>query len=117
MKNKWKVAGLLVCALSAFALGFQNSFQRSVEVFDGNNVLRSVIFANDDNGRSGLEIKDPNGNVRFSVHTNQQHDPFINFIDKNGKSRIEMGISPNGEAYLVMRRSNGTAVHTLVAPN
>jgi len=75
------------------------------------------MFATDNNGRSGFEIKDANSRVRYSVYTNQNHDPYLNMIDANGKSRIEMGISPDGRAYFLMRRGNGDVVHELVAPN
>lgn len=104
-------SNLLVKAIEA------DVFSRSVEVNDANGVMRAVVFAANDDNKSGFELKDNRGNVRFSVHTNNNHDPFANFIDANGKSRIELGISPNGDAYLVMRKGNGQVVHSLVAPN
>ena len=79
--------------------------------------MRAVIFAADSNGKSGLEVKDPNGQLRFSIHTNQNHDPFVNFFDRNGKNRIELGIGQNGEAYLILKKGDGTVTHSLVAPN
>lgn len=91
--------------------------KRSVEVLDGNGVMRAVVFAADNNGKSGLELKDANGNVKLSIHMNQRHDAFVNILDANGRSRIEIGISPAGDAYLVLRKGDGTVVHSLVAPN
>lgn len=99
---------------------FQNigRFEKAVEVIDANGTLRSVLYAVNNAGRSGLEIKDPQGRTRFGIRTNtQSDDPFIEFFDKNGNERIEMGVGINGEAYLVMRRGNGDAVHRIVAEN
>lgn len=91
-------------------------FNRVVEVADGNGTPRAAMFAADGNNKSGLELKDPNGAVKFSIHTNGNNDPFINLFDKNGNNRIELGIAPNGDAYLLLRRGNGTVVHSFVAP-
>jgi len=108
---------ILGCLMGTGYVALADVFSRSVEVNDSNGVLRAVVFAANDDNKSGLEIKDNRGNVRFSVHTNNNHDPYANFIDANGKSRIELGIDKQGCAYLVMRKGDGTAVHTLLAPN
>lgn len=110
----------MLCSVLSFMTGgvlLADVFNRSVEVNDGNGVLRAVMFATNDDNKSGLEIKDNKGNVRFSVHTNNNHDPYANFIDANGKSRIELGIAPNGDAYLVLKKSSGQITHSFVAPN
>ena len=115
----WPFYALLSpCLIVVFGIGLAvaDSFNRSVEVTDGNGTLRAVMFAVDGNNKSGLELKDPNGAVKFSIHTNGNNDPFINLFDKNGNNRIELGIAPNGDSYLLLRRGNGTIVHSFVAP-
>lgn len=115
----YKRISVVACLFLAACVGvvLADTFSRSVEVTDSNGTLRAVMFAANDDNKSGFEIKDHRGNVRFSVHTNANHDPFANFIDANGRNRIELGIAPNGDAYLVMRKGNGQVVHSLVAPN
>jgi hypothetical protein len=108
---------IAVSLIAVSGVVLADAFNRSVEVNDANNTLRAVLFAVDNDNKSGLELRDPNGRTRFSVHTNQNHDPFMNMIDANGKSRIEMGLAPNGDAYLLMRRGNGAIVHSFIAPN
>lgn len=118
MKYYWPVYSFLVLSIIGGAgIILADTFNRSVEVVDSNGVNRAVVFAANDDNKSGLEIKDNRGHVRFSVHTNNNHDPYANFIDANGKSRIEIGISPNGDAYLVLKKSNGQVIHSFVAPN
>ena len=117
MKRHWMVACLLLTFACSWGIVVADVFSRSVEVNDSNGVLRAVVFAANDDNKSGLEIKDNRGNVRFSVHTNNNHDPYANFIDANGKSRIELGIATNGDAYLVLKKGNGQVTHSFVAPN
>ncbi len=91
-------------------------FQGSVEVMDRNNNLRSVIYAENNDNKSGFEIRDPNSNMRFDVHTNANHDPFLQMFDKNLRRRIELGIAPNGDAYLLLLRGDGSPGPRLEAP-
>ncbi|HWB09348.1 MAG TPA: hypothetical protein VG826_09000 [Pirellulales bacterium] len=111
--------GVLTCMVVAIGgaatLQQTGRFQKSVEVFDADNVLRCVLFADDSNDKSGLEIKDPQGRVRLAIHTNQNDDPFITFMDKGGRERIELGIGPNGDAFLMIAGGQGNIVHNLRA--
>lgn len=120
MKAKIPLSIWMLClfvVLMTSTLLIADTFNRSVEVNDGNGTLRAVLFAVDNNNHSGFELKDPEGKVRFSVHTNNSHDPYMDFIDANGKGRIQIGIGPKGEAYIQLRKADGTIVHNLVAPN
>lgn len=111
-------ASIFIVMVSGGAL-LQNvgRFQKAVEVVDGNATLRAVLFADDNNGKSGLEIRDPNSIAKLEMHTNKNDDPFVVFFDDNRKNRIELGIGENGDAYLLLRRGDGTIVHRLIAPN
>jgi hypothetical protein len=115
LRRVQRLLAVSVLTIGAVVLLVAASFPKSVEVTDANGTLRSVLFADDDKGKSGLEIRDPGSKTRFSVHTNQADDPYMNFIDKNGKSRIEIGIDPNGEAYLTILDGDGNIRHNLRA--
>jgi hypothetical protein len=92
-------------------------FQKAVEVVDVNSILRSVMFAEDSTGKSGLQIRDPSSNVRMELHTNRNNDPHVELFDVNLKKRIEFGVAENGDAYILLLRGNGTVKHSLIAEN
>ncbi len=111
------IAAALVIVAIAGAATFQNEgrFEKSVQVFDANKVLRAVMYA-DSNNKSGLEIFDPKGKPRLQILTNQNDDPYVHLRDIYGKVRIDMGIAPNGGAYVTFYRSDGQIHHSIQAP-
>ncbi|MFM9964168.1 MAG: hypothetical protein ACKV2Q_23435 [Planctomycetaceae bacterium] len=110
----------IVCVTGLCGAAFQNAarVEKAVEVFDGNQTLRAVLYADNGKGESGMDLKDRRGNSRLSIRTGKNDDAFVNFFDANGKVRIDMGISGNGEAYLHMIDGQGNIrPPRLAAPN
>lgn len=91
-------------------------FDKAVEIADANGTLRAVLFADDGANRSGLELRDPQGRSRMTIHTNQNGDSVLRMIDARGQVRMEMGIDVNGHAHLHLRNGRGAMVHELDAP-
>ena len=118
LRRMTALLGALLAVVFCAGAAFQNigRFQKAVEVFDANNVPRAVMFADDNTGRSGLEIRKPRGEPAFEARTNRNHDPLLLFRDANGQVRIEMGIAENGQAYLAIRNGAGGLVHDINAP-
>ena len=75
MKRILLLCGLLIVTASIVAFQDAGMFSQHVTVVDGNGLPRAVLFSVNNNGRSGMEIKDANGSVRYSVYTNATHDP------------------------------------------
>jgi hypothetical protein len=110
------VYAVIACSFVLVAAGAMGQFQKAVEVYDAQNVMRCVLFADNNVNKSGLEIRDSHGHLKLAVQTNQNEDPIMSLYDEKGNTRIELGIKPNGEAYLCILSGNGTIVHSFVAP-
>ena len=105
-----------ICALfTGAAIPVIGRFQKAVEVDDGAGRLRAVLYADDGQNRSGLQLRDPAARVRLGVITTPNHDPVIAFTDARGRERIFLGINNTGVAVLEMRDSTGRTVHLLEA--
>ena len=89
-------------------------FAKAVEVEDSNARLRAILYADNNQNHSGIELRDPNSKTRAQIATNQNHDPYLELYDKNGLKRIELGIDPNGKAYFVIRDVQGNVRHNEV---
>ena len=115
LKRVQRLFGVFVLAMGVIVVLAAASFLKAVEVTDANGTLRCVLHADDGKNKSGLEIRDPNGNVCFAVRTNLNDDAWIEFFDKNGKNRIELGIAVNEDAHLSIYDGAGNVRHRLIA--
>lgn len=107
------IVAMVTVAVAGGAFQNVGRFEKALEVVDANGVLRSVLFADDNGGKSGLEIRDPQGRARLAVHTHQNDDPLLSMSDAKGNERIVFGIGPNGQAIFVIKDGKGNVHHNL----
>lgn len=111
------LGGLAIVGIAGGAtLQRMGRFEKSVEIVDAAGTLRAVLFADDGANRSGLELRDPEGRSRMTIHTHRNGDSLLQMFDKRGQSRMEMGFDENGNAHFHMRNGRGALVHELDAP-
>ena len=118
IRTLWLLLGGLTIVGIAGGATLQRTgrFEKAVEIVDGAGTLRAVLFADYGANRSGLELRDPEGRSRMTIHTHRNGDSLLQMFDKRGQNRMEMGFDDNGNAHFHMRNGRGALVHELDAP-